>query len=110
VPLVGVVLLGGLAACAAEHGGEAQTRALLRAELNAFGIQQIRFHDQRGRYGRSAQELGIAPAAGIRIEVPHASDAGYVARAIDERAGVSCTLSVGEVPPAHADGSGIRCP
>lgn len=105
--LGGVVLLA-LAGCA-PRPAPGDAAAAIGAALHEVGVQQIRFRDRHGRYGRSAQELGVVPAPGVRVEIPRIAEDGYLAVGTHPHSRRRCTLRVGEVRPDPAVRAGLAC-
>jgi hypothetical protein len=107
--LAGLATLALAAACAPSSEPRDAALAQLQAGLDAVAVQQIRFHDRRGRYGRSAQELGVVLHPQVQIEIPYLADDGYLARAQHLQTGQVCLLVVGDVPGQQPSRSAIRC-
>jgi hypothetical protein len=110
LPLLTGALLLAAGGCGRPADAAGAADAAVRAALHEVGVQQIRFRDRHGRFGRSAQELGVVPPPGVRVEIPRVDADGYLAVATHPQGRHRCTLRVGG-RAAHADAPapGLAC-
>jgi hypothetical protein len=105
--LAGAMTLGRAGSLGAQSTAAAAWQAtpasLLKSALRSTAAAQARYRAQKGAYAATAQQLGLRPESGVRVDVLRAGAAGWQAKATHmSQPGLSCVVFVGSLDGAEA--------